>query len=255
MVDTTVVDKINKEIETYFSNNTELTIVPVKELMPAFIKAGIFKKDYRKGQPIRQILRELDESTQLQKIPFVFAERNEATTYWYFKPINAPEPITPYKQEEKKNEAETSSSMRYKSDETYIIDLCDKVLGQKAYRQKKFAFLMGDLHKDEKTKTKLPVDAYYEDLQLAIEFYIKKDLETESANKKAEKNTISGMPRSEQRVRYEQRIAKTLPVHGITLICLSNTDFTCDDNHKIVRNEETDIKIVKKALGKYFNPE
>jgi hypothetical protein len=252
MVDTTVVDKINKEIETYFSSNKDLSIVPVKALMPAFIKAGIFKKDVRKGQPIRHILRELDEKDLLQQIPFVYAERKEASTYWYFKPLNAPEPTQPYKQEEKKRETETSSSLRFKSDEAYVIDLCDKVLGKKAYRQKKFPFLMGDLHKDEKTKTKLPIDAYYEELQLAVEFYIKRGSETESASPKAGKNTISGMPRSEQRIRYEQRKAKTLPVHGITLICLSNTNFTCDDKFKIVRNEANDIKIVEKALSKHI---
>ena len=42
MKDLSKVEKINKVIEEYFKANTSLTIIPVKNLMPAFINAGIF---------------------------------------------------------------------------------------------------------------------------------------------------------------------------------------------------------------------
>ena len=47
---------------------------------------------------------------------------------------------------------------RADSDEYYVIDLCDEVLGRKASRQHRFDFLTGD------TGKRLPVDAYYEEL-------------------------------------------------------------------------------------------
>ena len=55
-----------------------------------------------------------------------------------------------------------STSARNKSDESYVIDLCDEVLKQKAFRQHRFDFLKGD------SGTKLPVDAYYSSLNLVI---------------------------------------------------------------------------------------
>ncbi len=251
MVDTIVVEKINSVIEAYFAKNSSINIVPVKELMPDFINAGIFTKDHRKGLPIRKILNALDKADKLELMPFVYAERNEQNTYWYFIPLNAPKPTTPYKQEENNKESEMSSSAIHKNDQDYVIDLCDKVLGQKAKRQKKFDFLLGDVHKDGKTKTKLPVDAYYEELQLAIEFHEQKSSNPDPNIKRREKITVSGVPRSEQRLRYESRIAKTLPVNGIQLICIESSTFSCDAQNNIIRNEENDIEIVKNELKKY----
>jgi hypothetical protein len=49
-------------------------------------------------------------------------------------------------------------------DEAYIIDLCDRVLNLKAKRQHRFGFLGGD------AGTRLPVDAYYEELKLVVEY-------------------------------------------------------------------------------------
>ena len=56
------------------------------------------------------------------------------------------------------------------SDEYYIIDLCDKILDCKALRGHRFAFLLGDTSLKTGKKRTLPVDAYYPDLQLVIEY-------------------------------------------------------------------------------------
>ena len=249
MIDTITVEKINSVIEDYFKQNSSVTIVPAKELMPAFISAGIFAKDIRKGLPIRDVLKELDKTDQLQLIPFVYAERNQPDTYWYFMPIDAPRPTTPYKQDKPSEEkAKVGKILQAKNDEAYVIGLCDTVLELKAYRQKKFDFLLGDLHKDGKTKTELPIDAYYEEIKLAIEYYEDKGEEKDPNVKRREKETVSGMPRSEQRIRYNQRKAKTLPANGIKLIVILNTSFACDDKHKIIRNQESDLATVKKIL-------
>lgn len=59
---------------------------------------------------------------------------------------------------------------RKNSDEHYVINLCDEVLGQHAARQHKFDFLKGD---GENPRC-LPVDAYYEGLKLVIANTVKK---------------------------------------------------------------------------------
>lgn len=254
MKDLSKIESINKVIEEYFKANTSLTIVPVKNLMPAFINAGIFSKDIKKGLPIRLVLRELDKENELASIPFVHAERNGDHTYWYFVPSNVSKPETPYKQE-KKNPKNDPIAARLNSDETYVIALCDKVLGLKADRQKRFDFLLGDLHKNGKTQTLLPVDAFYEELQLVIEYKeiqnfrpIASRAKIESEDEEEEEENTKIVSREEQRRIYDERRAKVLPENDISMLVISYSDFNYDDKNKIIRNEETDLKIVEKAL-------
>ena len=49
-------------------------------------------------------------------------------------------------------------------DEEYILSLCDALLGRKPLRQHRFSFLLGD------SGRRLPVDAFYSDLKLVIEY-------------------------------------------------------------------------------------
>ena len=252
MKDLSKVEKINTVIEEYFKANAKLTIAPVKDLMPAFIKAGIFTKDIKRGLPIRLILRELDESNQLDLIPFVHAERHGDHTYWYFVPTHASAPSTPYKQEKKKVENDPIA-MRLNSDETYVIGLCDKVLSLKADRHKRFDFLMGDLHKDGKTKTMLPVDAYYEELQLVVEYkeiqnFRPLAVRNEEDEDEEDTNTVT---REELRRLYDERRVKVLPKHDISLVVISYSDFVYNDKNKIIRIEENDLEIVQKALADF----
>lgn len=266
MADLKKINEINRVIEAYFTENNTLTIVPVKVLMPDFIRAGIFAKDHKNGLPIRQILRELDKTDQLQLIPFIYPERKAEDTYWYFIPANAPIPKTPYKHEEKKAESKKRASLRLNSDETYVIDLCDKVLEQKANRQKRFDFLLGDLHKDGKTKTKLPVDSYYDSLHLVIQFMefqadeVFPDRNTpepiddpEQAIDNPEREPKKIITRAEQRQIYDQRRIEVLPEHGIDIIEISYSNFVCGPHHKINRNEEADLKVVRTALKKFLS--
>lgn len=251
MIDHTQLNKINGVIESYFEKNTTLTIVPAKKLMPNFISAGIFEKDHKNGLPIRKVLRELDRTQQLELIPCVYAERKGPDTYWYFIPANAPVPTTPYKQTAKKPGSETSSSSRENSDETYVIDLCDLALAQTANRRKRFDFLLGDLHKDGVTQTKLPVDAYYETLSLVIEYREIQHFESVAHFDKPENETVSSVSRDEQRRIYDQRREEVLPENNIALVIISYSDFSCDAQHKIMRNKETDLKIIQNILSEY----
>ncbi len=250
MADLTKIELINKVIEDYFTENTALTIAPAKDLMPGFIRAGIFVKDQKSGLPIRKILRELDKNDELGLIPYLYADRSGKDTYWYFIPKGATPPTTPYKKQEKNPETIKKLAERSNKDEKYVIDLCDQVLALKANRQKRFDFLLGDLHKDGKTQTMLPVDAFYLKLNLVVEFL--EYYPAPSHNRKNEKQTVSGVSRDEQREIYNRRKAEILPEFGIDLIVIKFSDFKCDDQMKIVRNEEADLEIVRKALKRYL---
>ena len=78
------VSKINNVIKQFFDQNPSIDKIPVKDLMPEFIKAGVFIKDHRNGLPIRKVLRELDEENELDRIPYVLPERKMKNTFWYF---------------------------------------------------------------------------------------------------------------------------------------------------------------------------
>ena len=124
---------INKVIQTYFENNPSVNEVMAKDMMPYFILAGVFEKDVKNGLPIRTILRRLDEKNELYKIPFVYAERKEVNTHWFFQ-RNAAAP-TKKVTETTKSKSVSKSSSRQDSDEHYVLDLCDDVLGMQGLRQ------------------------------------------------------------------------------------------------------------------------
>ena len=143
------------------------------------------------------------------------------------------------------------SSRRENSDEHYIIDLCDAVLGETASRQHKFDFLRGDACATYPLGKELPVDAYYESLNLVLEYY---ELQhTESVKHFNKRNTVSGVTRDEQRKIYDKRRRKVLPEHGIDLVILSYTDFKHNTNKRLVRDYDADIEIVKQKLTDYID--
>lgn len=57
---------------------------------------------------------------------------------------------------------------RKESDEWYVVNLCDEALRKKAERGHRFPFLLGD--PGSRGPAKLPVDAFYPDLNLVIEY-------------------------------------------------------------------------------------
>lgn len=81
------VKEINRVLDLYFKTHNEQ--IPALELMQLFVENGIFKKDYSNGLPIRELLRELDSYGELEKIPYVVAERKGTNTNWYFALITS----------------------------------------------------------------------------------------------------------------------------------------------------------------------
>ena len=148
--------------------------------------------------------------------------------------------VTPQTRTIAVNSIPSSGHGRAASDEHYVIDLCDEVLGQTASRQHRFPFLLGD------SGTPLPVDAYYKDLNLVIEYY--ECQHTETVTFFDRRQTVSGVSRGEQRKIYDERRRTELPKYGISLVVISWSDF--GTSKKLVRNREYDIRIVRDILGR-----
>lgn len=130
------------------------------------------------------------------------------------------------------------------NDESYILNLCDEVLGRAAHRQHRFPFLRGD------TGRSLPVDAYYSDLCLVIEY--RERQHTEAVPFFDRRMTVSGISRGEQRVLYDQRRRDVLPQHGMTLIELDVSEFETAGGRRLARNRNSDITVVRKRLRRFL---
>lgn len=237
--------KINIVLEDYFKRNPSGGIILAKDFMPLFISAGIFPADRQNGLPIRRILRQLDETKELHRIPYTIAERKAQNTNWYFGRIsNTPEKTVTESKTIKgisKREAKKSGK-RQERDEHYIIDLCDEILGITGSRQHRFPFLVGD------SGVKLPVDVYYEQLNLVIEYNEQQHTKAVKHFDKPDKLTVSGVHRGEQRKIYDQRKRVLLPEHGIRVITIPHEVFNCNSRGKIIRDRDVDRGIVKQIL-------
>ena len=134
-------------------------------------------------------------------------------------------------------------------DESYIIDLCDSVLRSRASRQHGFTFLVGDCGKDGRCR-RLPVDAYYQEFRLVIEYRERQHSEPVLIMDK--RKTISGCSRGEQRKRYDQRRRDVLPLNGITLIEFDYAMFSHDSRKRLVRCHTEDEQIIVSKLRRFL---
>lgn len=130
--------------------------------------------------------------------------------------------------------------MRKRRDEHYILDLCDSLLGLTAIRQHRFPFLRGD------KGHLLPVDAYYPELQLVIEYHERQHEEHVALFD--DKPTVSGVPRWKQRRLYDERRRNVLPLHNISLLELRYSDFTVTKRKRLVRTLPEDCTILRQKL-------
>lgn len=130
--------------------------------------------------------------------------------------------------------------MNMKKDEEYILDICDELLGQKCLRQHRFNFLTGD------TGRKLPVDGYYEDLALVIEY--RERQHTESVPFFDHRLTASGVTRDQQRQIYDQRRRDLLPKYGIQLVELNYTEFPHNLRKRLLRILDKDVLQLRMRL-------
>ena len=243
-----LIKAINNVLRDYFADKTNPRIVPALEFMGLFVDKGIFNKDYRNGLPIRNILRKLHSEGRLHAIPYARRELKQKNIYWTFADANADmdaNTLLSNGSVDVSNDTSVrkKSSSRANSDEHYVIELCNEVLKREASQQHCFDFLLGD------TGKKLPVDAYYEDLNLVIEYYESQHME--STPFFDNKITVSGVSRREQRCLYDERRRVELPKHGIKIVILHYSDF--GTTKRLKRNKEHDIEVVRKKLAEYLH--
>jgi hypothetical protein len=134
---------------------------------------------------------------------------------------------------------------RADSDEHYVLDLCDEVIGVCGERQATFLWLVGDVSPTTGRARRLPVDGYWPALGLVVEFQEKQH--TVAVPLFDRRATVSGVPRGEQRRLYDQRKAEILPQQGIRLVVIHKSEFTTKTD-RIVRDHERDIAVVRARL-------
>lgn len=247
------IDKLNQLVGEFFDRNPKVDWIPAKEMMKPLIENGIFRKDEKNGLPLRKVLRALDKEDQLSQIPLLHAERNGTSVYWYFVQEGAVYQSSDVPAENSKRQQ--NILIKEQSDEYYIVDLCDEILTAKASRRHKFGFLLGDFHKDEKTRTALPVDAYYRELNLVLLFSEKQKNLSGEAYAKSDRMTISGVTRSEQRKVYDQRKRSALESKNIDYIEIDYSSFKVNGRNKLTRDVEGDTKILTAILKDHIKPE
>jgi hypothetical protein len=135
---------------------------------------------------------------------------------------------------------ESASPKRSTSDEVYIIDLCDDILKRKGFRQHRFDFLRGD------TGVRLPVDVYYPNLNLVIEY--RERQHSEEVKFFDKRITRSGISRGEQRKLYDERRRIEIPKNELILIEFDYSEFAHNTNKRLLRNPEGDTKIIAAKL-------
>lgn len=238
-MDKSKIEIINRVIEDFFAMNTAINTMPAKDLMPNFIKAGVFVADLKGGLSIRRILRSLDDNNQLSLIPSVHPDRKTSKNNWYFTRSGSPSPPKP-KNTVFASVTKQKSSKRSTSDEHYVLDLLDQILGKKGQRQHRFDFLVGDPGKNG-NQSKLPVDAYYSELNLVVEYREAQHEKTVAHFDKPDIMTVSGVHRGEQRILYDERRRKVIPEYGYVLVEIPYHIFDTNRKDKIIRNETSDL--------------
>ena len=139
----------------------------------------------------------------------------------------------------------TPSRGRSLSDEAYVTDLCDDILDEKASRQHRFPWLLGDPGGSGRRAT-LPVDAYYPEHQLVVEY---REIQHSQPVKFFDRReTISGVGRGEQRRIYDRRRETEIPRHGLRLIIVDCTDLDSDPRGRLRRNRSADGRALETIL-------
>ena len=131
------------------------------------------------------------------------------------------------------------------SDESYILDICDRVVGRASSRQHRFDFLRGD------KGHRLPVDAFYQSLSLAIEYH---EIQHSTAVPFMDRRqTVSGCSRGEQRRIYDARRRAVLPQQAIKLVEFSYSDFARGSGKRLRRDCPAEEAVVRSKLEAFLN--
>lgn len=134
------------------------------------------------------------------------------------------------------------------SDEHYVLDLCDEVLGLPGRRQATFDWLRGDPSPARPLGKKLPVDSLWPDLALVVEF--QEEQHTQPSPFFDRRHTVSGVGRREQRKIYDERKRILVPEHGLNLVVIEKRAFIVRSK-RIVRDRDRDVALVQGLLREF----
>lgn len=135
-------------------------------------------------------------------------------------------------------------------DETYVIDLCDAILGERALRQHRFAWLLGDVGKNGHART-LPVDAYYPAHRVVVEYRERQHDEPVAFFDR--RDTVSGVGRREQRRLYDLRREQEIPAHGLGLVIVKPSDLAADRRLRLRRDIDHDHAVLVERLAVFLH--
>lgn len=112
------------------------------------------------------------------------------------------------------------------------------MLGQTGDRQAAFDWLRGDPSPARPRGSKLPVDGYWPDLGLVVEFH--EEQHSRPSPLFDRRRTVSGVGRGEQRRIYDERKRTLIPQHGLRLVMIEKAAFVVR-SRQIVRDRSEDI--------------
>lgn len=136
---------------------------------------------------------------------------------------------------------------RDSSDEAYVLDLLDGILGARAQRQHRFPWLLGDPGANG-SRARLPVDGYWPDLGLVVEYRERQHDEATAFFDKPDRLTVSGVHRGEQRRLYDERREHEVPAHGLTLVIVKPSDLAADARGRLLRLQDEDQDALRRHL-------
>jgi hypothetical protein len=125
--------------------------------------------------------------------------------------------------------------------ERYCAKLVSDALGGVAYKLgQRFPFLRGDPTPKHPEGVTLPVDAYYPNFGLVLEFREGQHYGDRFAFRDS-RITATGETRKEQRQKYDKRREELLPANGIKLLIVYD--------YEITGSYDSDLGIVKQKLN------
>jgi hypothetical protein len=142
---------------------------------------------------------------------------------------------------------ERAGRSRDASDEAYVIDLCDEVLGERGLRQPRFHWLRGDPAQSG-SSVALPVDAYYPEHQIVVEYRERQHDEPVPHFDKPDHVTVSGVSRGAQRRIYDQRREALIPANGLRLVVVGPADLVADHRGRLRRDRSIDLESLRQLL-------
>jgi hypothetical protein len=138
------------------------------------------------------------------------------------------------------------------TDEGYVINLCDEILRERAFRQHRFTWLLGDPGK-RGSRAALPVDAYYPDHELVVEYRERQHDEPVAFFDR--RDTVSGFTRGEQRRLYDRRREAEIPRHGLRLVIVKPSNLDSDRRGRLRRNVDNDFTALRALLTSPDDPQ